>query len=1122
MADEKTVRVKLTLDSKGMTAGLDRINKKVARWIESAILGVDRLNKKLEGLKAGLGRVDQFVKKAGIAFAAAFGSALAATSSLVYGLFKLADLAGPIQQIRFAFDRFVEGLRNADAEFAKAYSSSQTFVRGLQEMAMGTISQTGAMKAATRILATLGPSIGRDLPRYFQIATAAAQVFGTTTESMLDKIARSSVTVFARTLSQAGIVIDLETAYANYRKELGLTTEALTRQQKAIAIFNETLRMGDHLIQAMGNAELLLATRTQAARAMIIDLRDSLLNQLAPALSVLMGYIRDFVDDSIPKTEAFATAFIDTFQQIPSEAEKGFWGIPGIVDEGAARMGNRAAQWAMDALSWGANIGSEFAIGILEGFTAVIVTVMNAIASILSSWLGPGSPPRVAPNIDKWGALAMMEFAKGMEKGFDPDFRKMLDELRQTLEAMPRRELLEWGISAIAAWAKGLSIFDLSLLEHKIEQDLKKATSVRDQLAEQLSKERTELFKLQVLGKDPAAIRQKLLQVKATENATRAQEREVKALERRRDEIRQQLQLMRLLDRILKKLDDTQKKARERKPRVPRGGAPPLPMAEPLAFPFERMGGALSDLEARMEGFANTLRTIFEEPLANLTTAWENAASRISTAWTNIRTILESAGILDYLGDPGWARFVGTILGSVVALGLLRLALIPVINLLGFLVTPLGLLIVLIATLGAHFHTMATEKAPRLSAHLSIMQRMLLGLWYYADLASKGMGLLFYGIGSVGAALFRAIAAIADFVAAFADMMGAIDIFGVWDALSGRLTTLAADLRETASTGMVEIGQMTAGFDTGFDSMVGSAGDWLEQNAALQREGKKLPDLGTQTAKALSGAGIDLTWFAQWNTGLSENIVTPMEELVPTFETQMQDMADYADTFAIDGTASFDQLTSDSTRLMQDFSNDVVGTGGVLPDMTKTGENIWSKHSTKLIGDTGIITKMFSDIETGTLNLKTQMIGETGHWTVMCDTMRWRIDGVTAAVNKLLDGLISLRDWVDTNAILIRIHWPEPPDWWWQVCPKSLPPFARGIRMINKELRDTGAVIRGLPAQAMFSPPPTPAGGGSTIITFAEPLVGAMIVPNMQVGREMSEQIASDIGDMIQVRRRPA
>lgn len=82
-------------------------------------------------------------------------------------------------------------------------------------------------------------------------------------------------------------------------------------------------------------------------------------------------------------------------------------------------FGSKIQETASAAASWGANVVIQLASGIIEGAAAALSAAMDVIASYLSFFLAPGSPPRVAPDIDTWGAEAMGQFLHGMT---DTDF----------------------------------------------------------------------------------------------------------------------------------------------------------------------------------------------------------------------------------------------------------------------------------------------------------------------------------------------------------------------------------------------------------------------------------------------------------------------------------------------------------------------------------------------------------------------------------------------------------------------------------------------------------------------------------------------------------------------------
>jgi TP901 family phage tail tape measure protein len=67
---------------------------------------------------------------------------------------------------------------------------------------------------------------------------------------------------------------------------------------------------------------------------------------------------------------------------------------------------------AKRAFEWGKNI----VISLARGIAAATIAVVKALISLgktIAKWLGPGSPPRIAPDIDDWGTSAMNEFLRG-------------------------------------------------------------------------------------------------------------------------------------------------------------------------------------------------------------------------------------------------------------------------------------------------------------------------------------------------------------------------------------------------------------------------------------------------------------------------------------------------------------------------------------------------------------------------------------------------------------------------------------------------------------------------------------------------------------------------------------
>lgn len=97
------------------------------------------------------------------------------------------------------------------------------------------------------------------------------------------------------------------------------------------------------------------------------------------------------------------------------------------------KMQQRAARTAQAAKDWGGNIVVQFARGMAQAAVAV-VNVLIQIGQTIRSWLAPGSPPRLLPDLPAWGASAMSEFMGGWLKG---DF-SVFDDIASITESFFR------------------------------------------------------------------------------------------------------------------------------------------------------------------------------------------------------------------------------------------------------------------------------------------------------------------------------------------------------------------------------------------------------------------------------------------------------------------------------------------------------------------------------------------------------------------------------------------------------------------------------------------------------------------------------------------------------------
>lgn len=116
--------------------------------------------------------------------------------------------------------------------------------------------------------------------------------------------------------------------------------------------------------------------------------------------------ILKFAAESVAVLINALSGFVQFFLSIPAT-------IAGASNSITTTLGGLLASF----VDWGANIVQSFADGI-SGTVGLIGQAVQAIGDVLTFWLAPGSPPAIAPDIDKWGAYAALEFTNGFVDSF--------------------------------------------------------------------------------------------------------------------------------------------------------------------------------------------------------------------------------------------------------------------------------------------------------------------------------------------------------------------------------------------------------------------------------------------------------------------------------------------------------------------------------------------------------------------------------------------------------------------------------------------------------------------------------------------------------------------------------
>ncbi|MBN1814715.1 MAG: phage tail tape measure protein [Anaerolineae bacterium] len=162
---------------------------------------------------------------------------------------------------------------------------------------------------------------------------------------------------------------------------------------------------------------------------------------LLPVLTDVLRTVATVGESLMPMVASIAKG-------IGTIGQQAFAVIKSFVGSFAQAIGIDFSALQANASGWGSNIVLSLARGMASAVAAV-VQVLRALGNLIAGFLRPGSPPKLLPNLDKWGADAATLYFESWGKG---DFG-VFDELTSTIsdylrsmgeEAMPKEQVLPW------------------------------------------------------------------------------------------------------------------------------------------------------------------------------------------------------------------------------------------------------------------------------------------------------------------------------------------------------------------------------------------------------------------------------------------------------------------------------------------------------------------------------------------------------------------------------------------------------------------------------------------------------------------------------------------------------
>jgi hypothetical protein len=523
----KAVNESWTSAADDITQAVDDIAKEAdVGDIDLGKADVSDLYEELERTKAGVdafaGRIDAFSQKAGgmtqsvgsvvsglttmELVLAAIGVTITATIVVIAALVViLVALAAALAGVVIAVGAYLANLTMATEESRQLEFQTRSLTAAFQ-LEAGQLAETNAL------LMERGVSTAR------QAELTRALVGATDDLSQANEIVNASLELQAMTGKDATHWIGA------LGKAMEEGSDGLVEIEGQVVAVTEVL---DKLGESTAYQEAHLNTlggQMERFDGLVSDIQQGVGDALAPAMRDLFEVMGDIIEPFAAATREggwLFNIFVKLGAIVSWFAEK----VGDALSRASQIINNWFGKAETDfwtfidkAVTWGFELIANFAIGMMNAIATVLTTVFNQISAIFGFFLGPGSPPRILPDIDKWGAEAMNAYLEGFQQA---DFN-ILEKAQR-----PMKQALDLMVAAGEISAREM-VDRYSEISQQISRDLSTVGVITDRTFERIAQQTgqfgdeiaqltalTNLYELAVMGVAEAQMRLNAAQEKA-------------------------------------------------------------------------------------------------------------------------------------------------------------------------------------------------------------------------------------------------------------------------------------------------------------------------------------------------------------------------------------------------------------------------------------------------------------------------------------------------------------------------------------------------------------------------------------------------------------------------------
>lgn len=395
----------------------------------------DKAQKSIQGTTAATGDLTSALTGAGAAAGGMSMGAVAAGTALgglaVMAVKVVADVGTKMVEALLNAARALgtlaaEGARVDGFRIGFEYFSSSV-VAGSDAMAAALVRGSDRMIATNKLFRRFNEAaslVSRDfaekLPEALQYLGKVSLTTGRSLDYLLESFALGVGRLQPKIIDNLNVQVTLAEAIKRASAETGKAADQLSILDKQAGITALTLEKLEKNTAGIPDVTDTAATKMAQFGASLENIRVTLSEYLQPAFTTILDIGVKFLwwlEDAIKEGGALYPVLIrlgTAWSFFADGLQAGSNMIMEFVDNLTTDLGNGVAGIATSAFDWGVDIVVQLADGLVSATNTVLTAAMNAISGALSYWLSPGSPPRVAPQLDKWGVNYMTTLLHGM------------------------------------------------------------------------------------------------------------------------------------------------------------------------------------------------------------------------------------------------------------------------------------------------------------------------------------------------------------------------------------------------------------------------------------------------------------------------------------------------------------------------------------------------------------------------------------------------------------------------------------------------------------------------------------------------------------------------------------